>query len=577
MPVQAREHIYRGDFKILRGCHGIVCGWTTATDAQETAQKNVVWNKPPAYVFVQFHTRTEWQLPGINEKNVFPVALARKPWYLDMGRTNPKLKVTRTQFPLAPDFAGTTHALQGCAAEHGAIVDIPANPDPIAVYVGLTRCRAREKLMIYRPFPLAPLQAGLPLGRQLLLDVWKQQQIDWDSLRKKYLDERLCMECKESKRKDGFTKGQWRHDDYRVCKECTSQKRDAGTPYRCSQCGLWHAAGHFLSKHLSPRWASCRVCLSCEAKKQCVVCLKTLTKEFFSVATWQRKKGNRRKCLTCQRKSRGSWTCAHCQQRKPQKQYKTYLRQHPSRQNGRQVCDVCYPTKAQQLKRQYIAAKSHARLASLRKRRHREQIVQEIKDLIASKVQERKCLAPTDSSTQAATAAKQPKRSASVLAPHTKPIEPPWHTVVHSRRQTKRRDPKYNLSEPQTKKVKRITTSTQPRMPTTGRALKPEASVANRPRPSEAAIKPTILYEYICPFCQCSCHSAVRTGQIDHRAACNRQFRVLDGVVAGRQHEHKCPQCSAHVWSTKLSGRIRVKHDKPNGKPCPCEAWNSAV
>ena len=44
------------------------------------------------------------------------------------------------------------------------------------------------------------------------------------------------MECKENKRKDGFTKGQWRHDSYRVCKECTAHKRDAGTPYRCSQC-----------------------------------------------------------------------------------------------------------------------------------------------------------------------------------------------------------------------------------------------------------------------------------------------------------------------------------------------------
>ena len=184
MPVQAREHIYRGDFKILRGCHGFVRGWSATTNEQETTQKDVIWNKPPAYALVHFHTRTEWQLPGIDEKNVFPVALARKPWYLDAGRASPKLKVTRIQFPLAPGFAGTTHALQGCTAECGAIVDVPANPDPIAVYVGMTRCRTRDKLMIYRSFPLAPLQAGLPLGRQLLLDVWKQERMDWDALRK---------------------------------------------------------------------------------------------------------------------------------------------------------------------------------------------------------------------------------------------------------------------------------------------------------------------------------------------------------------------------------------------------------
>ena len=181
---------------------------------------------------MRFHTRTEWQLPGLTEKNVFPVGVARKPWYLDAGRANPQLKVTRGQFPLAPGFAGTTHALQGYTAEHGAIVDVQGNADPIAVYVG----RSRQKLLIYRPFPLAPLQAGLPWGRQLLLDVWKQERIDWEALRKKYLDERPCMECKENKRKDGFTKGQWRQDSYRVCKECTAHKRDAGTPYRCSQC-----------------------------------------------------------------------------------------------------------------------------------------------------------------------------------------------------------------------------------------------------------------------------------------------------------------------------------------------------
>ena len=155
---------------------------------------------------MRFHTRTEWQLPGLTEKNVFPVGVARKPWYLDAGRANPQLKVTRGQFPLAPDFAGTTHALQGYTAEHGAIVDVQGNADPIAVYVGMTRCRSRQKLLIYRPFPLAPLQAGLPLGRQLLLDVWKQERIDWDALRNKYLDERPCMECNERKRKDGFTK-----------------------------------------------------------------------------------------------------------------------------------------------------------------------------------------------------------------------------------------------------------------------------------------------------------------------------------------------------------------------------------
>ena len=28
MPVQAREHLHCGNFKILRGCRGVVCGWS---------------------------------------------------------------------------------------------------------------------------------------------------------------------------------------------------------------------------------------------------------------------------------------------------------------------------------------------------------------------------------------------------------------------------------------------------------------------------------------------------------------------------------------------------------------------
>ena len=555
MPVQAREHIHRGDFKILRGCHGVVRGWSATTSEQETLHKDIIWNELPAYIFVRFTTRTEWQLPGIAEKNVFPVGVARKPWYLDAGRPNPSLKVTRTQFPLAPDFAGTTHALQGCTAEHGAIVDVEANPDPIAVYVGMTRCRTRDKLMIYRPFPLAPLQAGLPLGRQLLLDIWKQERIDWDALRKKYLDERPCMECNESKRKDGFTKGQWRHDSYRVCKECAARKRDAGTPYRCSQCGVWHATSHFPSKHLNPRWSSYRVCFSCEAKKQCLVCHKSLTRECFSAAAWKCKQ-DRRKCLTCQRKTRGFWTCAGCQQRKQRDQYRTFLRRRPSGEDGHQMCDACCARQAQQRKRQRIASKCNARVASLRQRIHREHILQEIKDLIAREVHARKRLAQTTPGAQETTAAKRPKQSAGAVAPHAKPnisIEPPQSTVPHSNRQTQRQTTTENLPKPQSKKGKPTTTSAQPHAPTHGRALDPEVPGANRGR----EVKDKQKQEYTCPHCGGLVVSNVRTGQIDHRTVCGHRFCVRDGTVQEKKtHEYTCPHCGGLVASNVTTGQI---------------------
>ena len=108
MPVQAREHLYRGSFKILRGCSGEVCGWSpteTPSDEDQAVAMNgsasTIWNTLPAYVFVRFVTKTNWVIPGVDAQNVFPVSVLSAGWYLDAGRRNPKLKITRHQFPRA--------------------------------------------------------------------------------------------------------------------------------------------------------------------------------------------------------------------------------------------------------------------------------------------------------------------------------------------------------------------------------------------------------------------------------------------------------------------------------------------
>ena len=309
------------------------------------------------------------------------VSIQSAQWFLDAGRTNPQLKVTRYQFPIAPDFADTFYGAQGSTIEPGVIVDM-VGADPIAAYIGMTRCRTRQKILIYRPFPLAPFQAGLPLGRQLLLDVWKQEPVDWDALRKKYLDERQCHECGEMKRKDAFTKAQWKQDTYRVCKECTAQKREAGTPYRCTQCGLWHAAAHFASKHQNPRWSRYRVCLSCDAVKQCFSCTKKLTKEYFTVPAWKASKPERRLCLHCQKQ--GKWTCARCHQKLPTQQFSHYNKMRPGGgQDGRQTCNACRAIVVQATVRKRAAKSSIQRLQSVRETLRRRHILRETWEAIA--------------------------------------------------------------------------------------------------------------------------------------------------------------------------------------------------
>ena len=177
------------------------------------------------------------------------------------------------------------------------------------------------------------------------------------------------------KRKDAFTKAQWKQDTYRVCKECTTQKREAGTPYRCTQCGLWHAACHFASKHQNPRWSMYRVCLTCDAVKQCCVCKTKQTKEHFGPAAWNTRKPERRVCLQCQTKTRGSWKCAACQHRKPQHLFSMFISKRSSGENGTEMCNTCCTAIVQDAIRKRAATSAITRLEPLRKRaRHRQML-----------------------------------------------------------------------------------------------------------------------------------------------------------------------------------------------------------
>ena len=542
MPVQAREHLHRKDFKILKGCHGTICGWSSIETETAAADGAVIWNKLPDYIFVRFETRTRWTIPGIDQENVFPVSIQSAQWFLDAGRANPQLKVTRYQFPIAPDFADTFYGAQGSTIEPGVIVDM-VGADPIAAYIGMTRSRTRQKILIYRPFPLAPFQAGLPLGRQLLLDVWKQEPVDWDALRKKYLDERPCQECGEMKRKDAFTKAQWKQETYRVCKECTAQKREAGTPYRCTQCGMWHAAAHFASKHQNPRWSMYRVCLSCDTKKQCFLCQTKQTKEYFSHVAWQTRDPKRRLCLQCQTKTRGSWKCAVCHQRRSRHQFSYFISRRPSGKDGTQTCDTCYAAKVQHAVRKRAAAASLARLEPLRKRIRRRHIIQETWEAIAANKKAR----THDHSTDPVEMRSADMASAGLLQASSG--EKTAAAALTCEEKT--------TNEVATgQKMDTVHSSTQPR------AVGPDTA-------------PPQLHTYICPYCAKSVQSPVATGRVDHRHSkgCGKQFRVANGLLAGRTYSHACPTCGTVVHSTLASGRIRVTHRNPSGRQCRTNQW----
>ena len=392
----------------------------------------------------------------------------------------------------------------------------------------MTRSRTRQKILIYRPFPLAPFQAGLPLGRQLLLDVWKQEPVDWDALRKKYLDERPCHECGEMKRKDAFTKAQWKQETYRVCKECTAQKREAGTPYRCTQCGLWHAACHFASKHQNPRWSMYRVCLSCDAKKKCSLCQTKQTKEYFSAAAWKARHLDRRICLRCQAKTCGHWTCAVCKESKSKKQFSVFLQKEPSGQHGRQVCNTCHVATVQAAIRKRAAVLSAARVEPLRKRMRHTRVLKETWEAIAQERLTRTCpmekeTKPSNSQQSSALAFTQDQKT--VAAAKTPVIQP--------------------------------------------------GGPATEKRKEHQDARCTSLRTYMCPACGKATKSTLFTGKVQTQGHCGRQFRVANGIVCKR-YMHTCPTCGTKVESTKSQGRIQVKHKNATGRDCKTHQWESA-
>ena len=503
MPVRATDHLDRKR-GILKGTKGYVVGWSTI--ANETpAPEGVVCNTLPAVVYVRFETATSWHVPGLPDANVYPVGTCRRVWYLDRQRQRPKLRVSRTQFPLAPQFAITAHVAQGQTIKEGVMTDLCIGPtgNPFTVYVAITRVTGREKLLIFRPFDAAPFQKGIGLGRDLLLRHLRGDFINWQSLLAKYCEERRCATCTERKPAAAFTTGQWKREDKdRVCRECTKHYADAGTPWQCNVCKLWHAEDNFPAKHRQRQCSFFRVCLTCEVKKPCFKCGVVKAESDFGAAAWKARNADRRCCRECATKLRGCWQCRQCAERKPRTEFTAWQQGREYTQNGTQVCNAC--TAFAFVCR--LAHRTNQRLARLRQRETRH-------------------------------------RHAAILEDVRKEIQ-----EIHEARQT----------------------STRAEGPKTDTAHSSNQQLAVGPDTA-----PPRLHIYICPYCAKSVQSPVATGRVDHRRGngCGKQFRVTNGLLAGRTYSHACPTCGTVVHSTLASGRIRVTHRNPSGRQCRTNQW----
>ena len=320
-------------------------GWSEI--ANETpAPEGVVCNALPAVVYVKFDTATSWQIPGMPDSNVYPVGPCRRVWYLDRQRKSPKLRVSRTQFPLAPQFAITAHVAQGQTIKEGVMTDLCIGPmgNPFTVYVAITRVQGRGKLLIFRPFDAAPFQKGIGLGRDLLLRHLRGDAINWQALLAKYCEERVCSTCADTtKQSTAFTSGQWKRSDTdRVCRECTKHYADAGTPWQCNVCKLWHVETNFPEKHRQRQCSFFRVCLT-HAKSRSHVSNAGFPRQRKTMALLPGKLAmlTDAVAVSASQKLRGYWSCAECSERKPHAEFTAWRESHDYSQDGTQCCNTC--------------------------------------------------------------------------------------------------------------------------------------------------------------------------------------------------------------------------------------------
>ena len=183
-----------------------------------SSQVCVVWNQLPKAVLVEFPGAT-FQLSGL-APGVYPITPLRRTWFLDAGRKHPSLAVTRKQLPLLPAFAMTAHQAQGQTLEAGVIADLnyKAISGAMTAYIAMTRVRNRKDLLILRAFEAELFQQGDQSFRKLLLQHWRSHDVDWDAIVQRYIQTRVCCECRTVPSRPGNGREQMAPSARNACK-----------------------------------------------------------------------------------------------------------------------------------------------------------------------------------------------------------------------------------------------------------------------------------------------------------------------------------------------------------------------
>ncbi|KAI0263902.1 hypothetical protein BC834DRAFT_884505 [Gloeopeniophorella convolvens] len=144
---------------IANGARGIIEAIVVHEDEDVPEEdKEVVLNRPPAYILVKLERTRAPQLKGLGN-NVVPIVPLQRKFDITMSDNTGRKKrktVTRRQLPITAAYTFTDYRVQGQTIPK-VVVDIAPPPtgsnlSMYNMYVALSRSLGRDSIRILRPF-----------------------------------------------------------------------------------------------------------------------------------------------------------------------------------------------------------------------------------------------------------------------------------------------------------------------------------------------------------------------------------------------------------------------------------------
>ena len=186
LPVRLTDHIDR-NLGLYKQTKCTIHGWTlNINEASAKDDLERVLDFQPDMIYLKFEN-AKWRVHGDLEQGVFPMKVTGKVWNIS---ENTKMKAKRLGFQIVPDFGQTAHSVQGASLSAVIVdcfeVDHCSKPtDMLAGYIGLSRVKTKEALLISQPFSPALFCNGQPPGPEILMKVVAREitaddgQKDW--------------------------------------------------------------------------------------------------------------------------------------------------------------------------------------------------------------------------------------------------------------------------------------------------------------------------------------------------------------------------------------------------------------